>query len=234
MRSSQEWAEPAEVVPFARQLPPEVSVVLATPAMYLCSLMPGEAELVDFAIERRQREFRAGRTAAREALRLQGCTQPQPILWAGHRAPAWPEGFAGSITHCEGLVCAVAVRKHRILSLGIDAESASPLEPELLRLVCRAEELVMHERLRLPEGSDWGKVAFCAKEAFFKCLYPLTRELLDFTDVVIGITVSPDGTSGTCRVDSVYGGSPVQLPEMEGRWTVGGGRVFASAVAAAA
>ena len=69
-------------------------------------LFPEEEALVAGAVTKRREEFAAGRNAARAALAGLG-PPPCPLLRAGRRAPAWPQGIVGSITHCSGFCCAV-------------------------------------------------------------------------------------------------------------------------------
>src|SRR5690242_7832438 len=64
-----------------------------------------ESVLVKNAVEKRIAEFCAGRHCAREALRALGRT-PGAILAEG-RAPIWPDGVVGAITHCTGYCGAV-------------------------------------------------------------------------------------------------------------------------------
>jgi 4'-phosphopantetheinyl transferase EntD len=50
---------------------------------------------------RRREEFLLGRCAARLALRKAGLRYDLPVLRGSRREPCWPDGFVGSITHCE-------------------------------------------------------------------------------------------------------------------------------------
>ena len=47
-----------------------------------------------------------------------------PVRRGADRAPQWPAGLVGSITHTVGYSAAVVARQGSLLSLGIDAESA--------------------------------------------------------------------------------------------------------------
>jgi len=73
---------------------------------------------------RRHAEYRAGRTCAAQALRLAGHTGPASLLPGLHRAPLWPAGFTGSVTHAAGLVLAVAGPAR--YQLGLDTEALTP------------------------------------------------------------------------------------------------------------
>jgi len=143
-----------------------------------------EASLIGRAVPKRRREFATGRQLAREALAHLG-VEGFPLLRGDDRAPVWPDGIVGSITHCKGF-CGVAVaRTQQVTSLGVDVEIAEPLDPELLPIVCTARELA-----RLDRGSELqpglvAKIIFSAKESVFKCVYTLTGTFLDFQDCEI-------------------------------------------------
>jgi len=145
-------------------------------------LLPEEAACIPRAVEKRRREFTAGRLCAREALAKLGI-HGFPLRVGAERVPVWPAGVTGSISHCKGY-CGVAVaRRSDFLGLGFDVERAEALEPELLARICTPRE---RARLAaLPGAPDPGKLTFCAKEGFYKCYFPLTREFLGFQDVEV-------------------------------------------------
>lgn len=133
------------------------------------SLWPGEA--LPGAIPARLAEFAAGRSAARAALRALG--RPEAALPAGpDRAPVWPAGVTGAITHCAGACLAIAGPVSRWAGLGLDAEPLQPLDPALWPLLLAGGEQV---------GDGWQALAlFVAKEAAYKAQYALSRCLFDF------------------------------------------------------
>jgi 4'-phosphopantetheinyl transferase EntD len=163
-------------------------VVVATPDMYAGTLTLSERVGTERMVESRLRQFTAGRISARCALSNLG-TPVSGIPRGPDRVPQWPRGVVGSITHCDGLCVAVVARASDCGAIGIDAEPASPLDPELHDLVCRpAERRHLHGLPTLP-GTDWPKVAFSVKESFYKAWFPVTGTPLDFTDVEL--TVDP-------------------------------------------
>jgi 4'-phosphopantetheinyl transferase EntD len=96
-------------------------------------------------------------------------------------APVWPEGVVGSISHCATLgVAALGLRRHGYRSIGVDVETSEPLELYL------ADELCSHsERAWLGQQPQelqglFLKLVFSAKEAAYKCQFPLSRTLLEF------------------------------------------------------
>lgn len=150
-----------------------------------------EERLIAGAVSRRRNEFRTGRELAREALAQVGCA-PVAIPARAQRDPLWPQGFIGSITHSEHLALAIAASSGHVRALGIDLEQGPRLEERLIRLVCRADETA-----QAPEfaalGMDHAKLCFVAKEAVFKALFPLRRDMLGFDQVRITFDLSTGG-----------------------------------------
>ena len=178
-----------------------------------------EAAAVAGAVAERRREFGSVRYCARTALRQLG-VPPVPILPGADRAPRWPAGVVGSMTHCAGYRAAVVARSHELGGVGIDAEPHAALPADMLDLVLRAEERARLLTLAGAEpGRHWDRIVFCAKEAVYKAWFPLTGRWLDFEDV--SITVHPDGTFEA----RLIGDGPRDL---EGRWKVDRGLILAA------
>ena len=151
-------------------------------------LFPEELECVDRAIKKRRDEFSAGRILARRAL-LQLGIPATTILPHADRSPIWPAGIAGSITHTRSF-CAVAIARCDLSpSLGLDVEEDSPLKTELTERICTADEVawIGKQSSSLDERGRLGKLFFSAKEAFYKCQYPLTGRFLEFHDVELSV-----------------------------------------------
>jgi enterobactin synthetase component D / holo-[acyl-carrier protein] synthase len=147
-------------------------------------LHPLEANFVRDAVPLRQREFAMGRACARRALARLG-VENGPLLPGHDRAPLWPSGIVGSISHCEGF-CAVAVaRRDRMRSIGLDVELRMPLDVGLVQAICTPGERVALARMTALPGADWAAIVFSAKESFFKCVYSFRPRFLDFQDVEI-------------------------------------------------
>lgn len=212
----------------AALFPTDVAVCIADAAMYHGILFAAEAALVAGAVAKRRQEFTAGRHAARAALARLG-TPPGPLLQTSRRAPAWPEGTVGSITHCQGFCCAVATRSAQARSLGMDAESSDALEDQLAALVCGPAELAHFTELPRLRCGNWPKLAFGAKEAFYKCVDPLLGELLDFDEVAVRFAPDPSGDQGEFAISMLRPGLATTQGPMPtaGRWTIDVDRVYA-------
>lgn len=127
---------------------------------------------------RRRAEFIAGQACAREALRHVTGEAITPGR-DSDRAPIWPQGTVGSVSHCNGRAIAVAARCQHYSSLGIDIERILTA-PEAKDIA--SQVLTENERRKLPYGRETFAIslAFSAKESLFKALYPLVRQFHSF------------------------------------------------------
>lgn len=162
-----------------------VSVAAEDPATRALGLWPTEATAMARAVDRRCREFAAGRRAARRALALlehPACALPM----AADRAPVWPTGLCGSISHGGGACAAVAARQDRHAALGLDLEPDADLPSDLLDHICRPEERVA--LLRTGHPLRQARRLFSAKECAYKAQYALSQSFLDFDALQVVLT----------------------------------------------
>ncbi len=165
----------------------EVAVEVVNPAGANEPALPEEEALVVRAIDKRVREVRASRHAARRALARLGLPAAA-IVHDAERAPIWPAGVVGSISHTRDL-CAVAVaRRGRIASVGLDVERADAMSEALVQRVCTPRELAALGALG--DVAVLAKLVFSAKEAFYKAQHPLTRHFLGFQDVELTLDLA--------------------------------------------
>jgi 4'-phosphopantetheinyl transferase EntD len=204
----------------ATLLPAAVVTVEAGEADWTAPLLPEEEPLVARAVEKRRREFTAGRTCARRALAELGW--PDFAILAGpRREPLWPPGVVGAITHCQGYCAAAVARVTDVRSLGIDAELRAPLPTGVAGLVCTGPEL--RWVAALPDD-HWGTVLFSAKESVYKTWYPIARRWLDYRDAEL--TVEPERGCFTARILPLDAGEVFPWNPLSGRFAVGDERVF--------
>lgn len=147
-------------------------------------LWPEERPAVRQAVPRRQREFAAGREAARDAMARIG-VRPVAIPAGPDRAPIWPSGLVGSITHTNQLCVAIVGRRDQVHAVGIDIEEARPLQADLWETICTPEELVVVMSLPAAERGLQVTRLFCVKEAYYKWQHPQTQRMLEFSDVQV-------------------------------------------------
>ena len=141
-----------------------------------------EWESIRHCAERRIIDFCSGRVCARRALAEYG-VNGYDLLSAEDRQPLWPSGLIGSITHTEGFAAAVVAEQRHVAGLGIDVERIGAVHSELWPPICTARELERLRALSVEEQSLAGALTFVAKEAFFKCQYPLASERFGFDEV---------------------------------------------------
>ena len=182
-------------------------------------LLPLEAKCVQDAVPKRILEFAAGRSCARLALRSLGLPDSL-ILPAADRQPIWPAGIVGSITHTAGYCAAVVARCDDCIGLGIDSEQVGGVNHNILNAICLPAEMSWMATLSEHDRACAGALLFSAKEAFYKCQYPLTSEWLEFHDAhVVAIDWA---TEGAFRVSTKH--QPGRLAHLQ--WPVIGRYLF--------
>ncbi len=162
----------------------------------LSPLHPGEAAMMARAVEKRRREFTAGRVLARTAMGRLGISE-QPLLNGDDRAPIWPAGVVGTITHTRGW-CAVAMAKATdVRALGADVEQDTPLEARLWDSVLNPDEIDHLQGMHADEARALGKLIFSAKECAYKAQYLLTRTFLGFSAMSVSVDADARSDSGS-------------------------------------
>jgi len=135
------------------------------------------------SVEKRRREFRAGRSLAREALGklgIEACAIPM----GPNREPIWPAMITGSISHCSSIGVVALGRRSVYEGIGVDIELDKPLPQDIPELVYTKQER------NSAQGSsgiqNYDTLTFSAKETVFKCLFPLLGFYFDFKEVTLG------------------------------------------------
>ena len=188
-------------------LPPGVGLAIVPLAAAPGIVLPAR---IRASAPRRQTSFIAGRHAARAALRRAGLADAQAPDMGADGLPVWPMGWLGSISHSGSLAAAIAAPAGAARLLGLDVErlvtpaAASRLAPDVMPELPPGQS-------GLPLQDEVTRV-FSAKEALFKALYPLTRQMRGFSaahadwrqdspDVPIRLTLTedwaPDWPAGT-------------------------------------
>lgn len=144
-----------------------------------------EAAAMVRAVVRRQAEFFAGRAAAHRAMRALN-HPPEPVLMGEDRAPVWPEGLIGSISHCDDTCVALVAKSERYRALAVDIEPDEDLPGDVIDTICLPSE---QAGLTKPDGGRMARLIFSAKEAIYKLQYPIAGKLLEFSDVEIVLDV---------------------------------------------
>ncbi len=183
------------------------------------------------AVDKRRREFAAGRQLAHAVLAEAGIAIER-LLPDADRVPCWPAGIVGSITHCESL-CAVAVASGvDSAGLGLDVEPALPIDDALLPQILRDAERPRLDALPMALRPLGGRLVFSVKEAVYKAIYPRQRVFLDFHQVEIAFE-GEDGSDGAgegafvAEVLVAHAAPPGQA-RIRGRFRVADGHIAAA------
>lgn len=129
------------------------------------------------AVPKRRSEYLAGRLCAALALRALGAAET--VARAG-RAPVWPAGIVGSISHCDTRAMAVVSRDLPALGLDCEPLMPGPTVDEIGHLL-----LNDHDRAQCPAGWDAARfctLVFSAKEAVYKALSATIDDIPDFRE----------------------------------------------------
>jgi 4'-phosphopantetheinyl transferase EntD len=162
-------------------------------------LLPAEAGSLGRAVPKRIQEFAAGRLCARRVLQVLGI-EGYALGVAADRQPLWPQHIVGSITHTQGFCAAVAAERTLLAAIGLDSEIVGHVTRGLWPKICVEEELAWIAALPHTLQDRAVTVLFSAKEAFYKCQYPLVGEWLEFHDVAISVESDLHGEEGTFSV----------------------------------
>ena len=118
---------------------------------------------------------------------------PRAIPARPDRAPHWPEGVLGSISHAGPFCLAVVGRSADWEMIGIDLEPDRAMAAELVSEVASPGELAA--LAPLPETLAATRI-FSAKEAAYKAQYAVTQQYLGFAAMHIELSPTPEGNVG--------------------------------------
>lgn len=141
--------------------------------------LPEEIAAAAPMVQKRALEYLTGRTCARGLLRRLGFADA-PLIADETRAPPWPDGVVGSISHTDGVVIAAVGLASDWFGLGIDVERRDAVHGKLEKYIATTTESE-----RLAHIPHWRTIAFSSKESIFKALNPRTGLWLEFREVEI-------------------------------------------------
>jgi 4'-phosphopantetheinyl transferase EntD len=180
-------------------------------------LLPEEEKIIAHAVEGRRREYAAVRSCPRACLGRLGY-RLVPILPGDGGAPIWPAGVLGSMTHCTGYAAAAVAARPRISAVGIDAEPDAPLADGVLELVATpAERARLTATQPEPDGPNWDRLLFSAKEAVYKAWFPLVGDWLDHQEADIRFHPQQRRFTAQLSRDGLVADRR-QIHRLHGRW----------------
>ena len=208
---------------FQNLLPPNVIVEESKIEDAQGLLFPDEEALIARAVEKRRKEFTAGRTCLRNVLAKLGVSNG-PILQNKMRSPRVPRGYTATITHSGELCAAAAVKKGEIEAIGIDVEEHSALEPNIEKMILVPNEQMMINDLPNRGSVHWDKVIFSAKESFYKAYFQITEQYLDYLEAEF--FVEPENQSLSCHLLIPSPVSDLEGRTFQGKYKIADGYVF--------
>lgn len=147
-------------------LGPSVVAHEAPDASLVGDLWPGEEAHVARAVPARRQEFAAGRACARAGCVALG-REPAVIPVGQHRAPVWPPGIVGSVSHSAGWCIAAVASLASHSGIGIDIEVGRVSVRILPMVLTKAERDLA---VRCSDPALHATVVFSAKESIYKAL----------------------------------------------------------------
>lgn len=174
------------VAALERAVPSGVVVAAEDPAAPPEGLFDAEALAMARAAPARRAEFAAGRRAAHRAMERLGLP-PAPVAMGPDRAPVWPRGLIGSISHCEGACVALVAQAGTLRAVAVDVEPDADLPGELVPVVCSESERAWLSGLAPGMAGRMARLIFSAKECVYKLQFPVTGKLLEFSDMEVDI-----------------------------------------------
>ena len=212
----------ARAVAIRTLFPGSVVVEDALPSATDARLFPEEEAVIARAIEKRRREFTAGRACVRRAFAKLG-VPAVAVPNDERRAPVWPDGVVGSISHTGDYCAVVVARRADVSAVGLDVEKDEGVAERLWERICTEEELAFVRARDAIERGWWVRLLFSAKESFYKCQYLVTEKYLGFHDVTVSL--DPDARRFEVTLDVDAGA----IPRGE---TLGGGWIVTEGVIA--
>lgn len=147
-------------------------------------------ENLNNAVPKRKADFLCGRIAAKRCLEYAGLLSRDSAGFSlpvgTHRAPVWPQGVIGSITHTVKMASAVVAKSAQCRGIGIDVEhwvEAETYHNINSHILTGAEHALMG--LSPFSKEQILTLIFSAKEALFKALYPSVQVYFDFLDATL-------------------------------------------------
>jgi 4'-phosphopantetheinyl transferase EntD len=171
--------------------PPGVCVATGPKDDDEIALHPEEAELARTMGTARRREFAAGRGCARRAIAELG-VPGGPVLRGLRRAPSFPDGVVGAITHTNGFCAAAVARSESFAGVGLDAERDEAISERAAARICAPGELAALRALSGRTPESWAAIVFSAKETLYKAYFPLTGFFIGFRDALVALFPESD------------------------------------------
>jgi enterobactin synthetase component D / holo-[acyl-carrier protein] synthase len=184
-------------------------------------IYPEELAYIQRAVPKRRAEFATARILARNALAAIGAP-PIALVPTADRAPVWPSGIVGSISHTSDYCAVVVGRSPPVYSVGLDIENLRVIDASMMKLILTEREQAWLGAQPPASRNDLAIVMFSCKEAYYKCQYPVSRGFLDFLDVELEL----EKAHGTFEARVLKAGWPARVAHLSGRFAIQSDKVF--------
>lgn len=199
-----------------------IAVAVTDPQASHHHALPQEYDVLPKSADKRLRAFSAGRVAAHAA--MQALDVPvQPVIPGKDRAPIWPIGLVGSISHSDTCCIAAVAKSGAFKSIGVDVEEDTPMATDLIPTICSPSERAWLSGQSNAMSARLAKLIFSAKECAYKCQYALSKTLFGFD----GFELIPDLDTG--QFDAVFTRSIGRFPArtlLAGRFEMANGLII--------
>jgi enterobactin synthetase component D len=132
--------------------------------------------------EDRAREFLLGRLCVSEAHRMITGEDLLNISVNSNRAPVWPLGYVGSISHDKIWVGAAVAKSSELLGIGIDFEIKGRARLNLRKQITNDHDLSTHTSF---SDEELLTLIFSIKECLYKALNPIVNKFFGFEDAAV-------------------------------------------------
>ena len=165
----------------------------------LAELPTDEQQLVATAVAARIDQFVAGRLCAHACISV---GPSDAAIVKDDRAPVWPAGVIGAITHTRRSAAAVAAWSTDAAAartgIGLDRETIGRVGPDIETRIASRVEL---DALEASHDRDASLTAlFATKESFYKAQWPTRRVWVGFLDAHASVEWASDH-HGTVRLE---------------------------------
>lgn len=154
-----------------------LSLVLGEVADFFAGLSPSEQVITPGNNPARQQQFASGRRVAKCALQRLG--NPTKEILKLDKRPKFPTGTVGNIAHSKRLAFAAAGKSEDFLGIGVDILPVNAVSSKVAKKALLEEE---QKVVSMRGDPNLNTVYFCAKEAVYKAVHPLTLESLTLPD----------------------------------------------------
>lgn len=162
-------------------------------------------ENIQTAVNKRKSEFFAGRYCAKQALAEYNIND-YTIYALKNRAPSWPKGYIGSISHTSDSAYSIVAKNTEYSGIGLDAEYTLSNQQiiDIRKIITIDSEFNFIQKNPLDINIAFTLV-FSAKESLFKALNPIVDKFFNFLDVrIIELSINKFRLSLSIDLSDVY------------------------------